>query len=83
MALALNSQVDIVFETEDESFYSALTTLINTTKRPIILTLGAKEERVLLAIKERIKTCFDVIHFDSPDLLATCNQLFLHSFLLL
>jgi len=68
-------QVDIVFEAEDESFYSALATLINTTKRPIVLTLGSKQERALLAIKEKIRTCFDVVHFDSPDLLSTCNHI--------
>ena len=68
-------QVDIVFESEDESFYSALSTLIGNTKRPIVLTLGSKQERDLLTIKDKIRTCFDVVRFASPDLLTTCNAI--------
>jgi len=73
LSLVLFEDVDIVFESEDESFYSALSTLIGNTKRPIVLTLGSKQERDLLTIKDKIRTCFDVVRFASPDLLTTCG----------
>lgn len=66
-------QVDIVFEMEDESFYSALTTLIQTSKRPIVLTLGSTEERVLTQIQDKIKSYFDIFYFLSPDQSIACK----------
>lgn len=68
-----STQVDIVFESEDESFYAALSTLILTTKRPVIMTLGSTEARTLDIVQEKIKSHYDVITLNSPDLPTTCN----------
>lgn len=67
-------QVDIVFEAEDESFYGALTTLIQTSKRPIVMTLGTTQERALTLVQDKIKSFFDVILFTSPEIPTTCKN---------
>lgn len=69
-------KVDIVFESEDECFYGALTTLIQTSKRPVIMTLGSVEERALSQIQEKVKGDFDVLAFDSPESSSVCKLLF-------
>jgi hypothetical protein len=58
---------------EDESFYNALTTLIQTSKRPIVLTLGSTEERALTQIQDKIKSYFDIFYFLSPDQSTACK----------
>ncbi len=66
--------MDIVFESEDESFYSALSTLMNTSKRPIVLTLSCERESNAVAVREKIKSYTDVLTYQSPDLPTTCND---------
>jgi len=76
--------VDIVFESEDESadpssdsgFYSALTTLLQTSKRPVIMTLSNIEERALLTIQDKVKSYFEVVDLISPDLPSVCKYFF-------
>lgn len=75
LSLVLFEDVDIVFESEDESFYNALTTLIQTSKRPIVLTLGSTEERALTLIQDKIKSYFDIVYFLSPDPATACGYL--------
>ncbi|XP_046437052.1 uncharacterized protein LOC124188452 [Daphnia pulex] len=75
LSLVLFEDVDIVFEMEDESFYNALTTLIQTSKRPIVLTLGSTEERALTQIQDKIKSYFDIFYFLSPDQSTACGYL--------
>ena len=71
--LLLSTQVDIVFESEDESFYAALSTLILTSKRPVIMTLGSTDARALDVMQDKIKSQFTVVEFNSPDLSTACN----------
>ena len=46
-ALILFEDIDLVFEDLDDGFYSAVTTLVQQTKRPIVLTTSDKAFRIL------------------------------------
>ena len=65
--------MDIVFESEDENFYSALSTLMNTSKRPIVMTVSSDSDHVLIPLQERIRRYFNILHYESAQLDIACK----------
>ncbi|KAK3914911.1 ATPase family AAA domain-containing protein 5 [Frankliniella fusca] len=63
MSLILFEDVDIVFEDEDEGFLSAITNLVSTSKRPVILTTTDPDSPM---ISRFMNSSSLILHFSCP-----------------
>ncbi|XP_034248818.1 ATPase family AAA domain-containing protein 5 isoform X3 [Thrips palmi] len=68
MSLILFEDVDIVFEEEDEGFLSAISTLVSTSKRPVILTTTDPESAM---VQRFMNSSSVILPFSCPSNLIT------------